>query len=83
VTTTHDIVARPRNLCHPLRDDCVTYRQYVTELTYLLFLEFAQETGPESAIPAGWRWGDLTETQAARCTRGDQMKLVSYCGGPP
>jgi type I restriction enzyme M protein len=59
MTTTHDIVARLWNLCHTLRDDGVTYHEYVTELSFLLFLKMAQETGQEGYIPAGWRWGDL------------------------
>jgi len=36
--TTSDIVAKLWNLCNILKDDGVTYHQYVTELTYLLFL---------------------------------------------
>ena len=32
---THDIVAKLWNLCNVLKDDGVTYHQYVTELTYL------------------------------------------------
>jgi len=42
---THDIVAKLWNLCNVLKDDGVTYHQYVSELTYLLFLKMAQETG--------------------------------------
>ena len=38
---THDIVAKLWNLCNILKDDGVTYHQYVTELTYLLFLKMA------------------------------------------
>ena len=56
---TNDIVSRLWNLCNVLRDDGVTYHQYVTELTYLLFLKMAAETGTESQIPAGYRWSDL------------------------
>lgn len=59
MTTTSDIVARLWNLCHTLRDDGVTYHQYVTELTYLLFLKMAQETKTEAGIPKGWRWANL------------------------
>ena len=59
MTTTSDIVAKLWNLCHTLRDDGVTYHQYVTELTYLLFLKMAKETKTEGQIPKGWRWGDL------------------------
>lgn len=35
--TTHDIVGKLWNLCNVLKDDGVTYHQYVTELTYLLW----------------------------------------------
>ncbi len=56
---THDIVAKLWNLCNVLKDDGVTYHQYVTELTYLLFLKMAKETGTEEQIPEGHRWADL------------------------
>jgi type I restriction enzyme M protein len=39
MTTTGDIVAKLWSLCHVLRDDGVTYNEYVTELTFLLFLK--------------------------------------------
>jgi type I restriction enzyme M protein len=58
-TVTHDIVAKLWNLCNVLKDDGVTYHQYVTELTWLLFLKMAKETGTEDQIPAGHRWDDL------------------------
>ncbi len=61
---THDIVAKLWNLCNILKDDGVTYHQYVTELTYLLFLKMAQETGTEDQLPTGYRWADL-EARAA------------------
>lgn len=56
---THDIVQKLWNLCNVLKDDGVTYHQYVTELTYLLFLKMAKETGTEDQIPDGYRWDDL------------------------
>ena len=56
---THDIVAKLWNLCNVLKDDGVTYHQYVTELTYILFLKMAEETGTEDQIPKGYRWADL------------------------
>ena len=34
---TQEIVAKLWNLCNVLRDDGITYHQYVTELTYILF----------------------------------------------
>ena len=60
MTTTQDIVAKLWNLCHVLRDDGITYHQYVTELTYLLFLKMMKETGQEGQLPKGYRWDDLT-----------------------
>ena len=38
MTNTSDIVAKLWNLCHVLRDDGITYHQYVTELTFLLVI---------------------------------------------
>ncbi|MEQ9550469.1 MAG: type I restriction-modification system subunit M N-terminal domain-containing protein [Coleofasciculus sp. G3-WIS-01] len=58
-TVTHDIVAKLWNLCNILKDDGVTYHQYVIELTYLLFLKMAKETGTERQLPEGYRWDDL------------------------
>ena len=57
--TTQEIVSKLWNLCNVLRDDGITYHQYVTELTYILFLKMASETGAEKQIPAGYRWADL------------------------
>ena len=63
-SVTHDIVAKLWNLCNVLKDDGVTYHQYVTELTFLLFLKMAKETRTEEQLPAGYRWDDL-EAKAA------------------
>ncbi len=67
--TTQEIVSKLWNLCNVLRDDGITYHQYVTELTYILFLKMAKETGTEEVtdkngtlrvnIPVGYRWDDL------------------------
>jgi type I restriction enzyme M protein len=57
--TTQDIVQKLWNLCNVLRDDGITYHQYVTELTYLLFLKMMKETEQEKLLPKGYRWGDL------------------------
>ena len=57
--TTQEIVSKLWNLCNVLRDDSITYHQYVTELTYILFLKMAEETGTEENIPAKYRWKNL------------------------
>lgn len=62
--TTQDIVGKLWNLCNVLKDDGVTYHQYVTELTYLLFLKMAEETGQHDQLPVGYRWADLTAQSA-------------------
>lgn len=54
-----NIVQRVWALCHILRGDGVSYHQYISELTYLLFLKIAEETGAESLLPEGYRWRDL------------------------
>lgn len=58
--TTQEIVSKLWNLCNILRDDGITYHQYVTELTYILFLKMAKETETENKIPEGYRWDNLT-----------------------
>lgn len=57
--STNDIVQKLWNLCNVLRDDGITYHQYVTELTYLLFLKMAKETETEGQLPKGYRWADI------------------------
>lgn len=42
----------------------MTYHQYVTELTWLLFLKMAKETGIEDQLPDGYRWTDLENKPA-------------------
>lgn len=59
--TNQEIVAKLWNLCNVLRDDGITYHQYVTELTYILFLKMAKETGSEDKIPEKYRWDRLAE----------------------
>jgi type I restriction enzyme M protein len=71
-TSTGDIVAKLWNLCHVLRDGGINYGQYVAELTLLLFLKMAKETGKETRIPVGCRWDDLMGLPPG----GDQ--LVAY-----
>ena len=57
--TPRGLAARLWGLSHVLRDDGITYHQYVTELTFLLFLKMMKETGGEGLLPAGYRWADL------------------------
>lgn len=54
-----NIVQKIWSLCHILRGDGISYHQYVSELTYLLFLKIAEENGVERLLPSGNRWKDL------------------------
>lgn len=60
---TREIVAKLWNLCNVLRDDGITYTDYVTELTFLLFLKMLAETAHEERLPKGYRWQKLAEGQ--------------------
>ncbi len=59
--TNQEIVQKLWNLCNVLRDDGITYHQYVTELTYILFLKMSKETGSEKNIPEKYRWDELAK----------------------
>ncbi|MCC5893814.1 MULTISPECIES: N-6 DNA methylase [unclassified Exiguobacterium] len=61
--TNQEIVKKLWNLCNVLRDDGINYQQYVTELTYLLFLKMMKEQETEVIIPEGYRWNDLIEKE--------------------
>lgn len=64
-----EIVAKLWNLCNVLRDDGITYHQYVTELTYILFLKMAKETGTDGSIPEEYRWDKLIKKQGVELKR--------------
>lgn len=49
------------NLCNVLRDDGVTYHQYLNELTYILFLKLSDVKGFTAQIPEEYRWESLKE----------------------
>jgi len=66
---TQEIVQKLWSLCDVLRDDGITYHQYVTELTYILFLKMAKETGAEEKIPKGYRWDDLLQKKGVELSR--------------
>lgn len=57
------VVQKIWELCHILRGDGVSYHQYISELTYLLFLKIAEENKSEHLLPHGCRWSDLAEHQ--------------------
>lgn len=77
--TTQEIVSKLWNLCNVLRDDGITYHQYVTELTYILFLKMAKETGVENQIPETYRWDGLI-TKSGIELKKFYKELLSHLG---
>jgi type I restriction enzyme M protein len=71
-TESSTIVQRLWNYCNVLRDDGMSYGDYVEQLTYLLFLKMDDENlrvlGKPSAIPAAFNWASL------RSRSGDELE---------
>ena len=61
------IVQKLWSYCNVLRDDGLSYQDYLEQLTFLLFLKMADEravlTKKEQPIPNGYRWADLANPQ--------------------
>ena len=76
---TQEIVGKLWNLCNVLRDDGITYHQYVTELTYILFLKMAKETESEEQIPEQYRWDKLMEHSGIDLKKY-YKELLTYLG---
>jgi type I restriction enzyme M protein len=74
--STQDLVAKLWNLCNLLRDDGVTYHEYITELTFLVFLKMVEETGQDELIPSGCRWSDLEAMNSATRLEAYKKMLV-------
>ncbi len=63
---SQQIVQKLWNYCNVLRDDGLSYGDYVEQLTYLLFLKMADERSKPpfnkpSSIPAKYAWPKLTK----------------------
>ncbi|MGY0373967.1 N-6 DNA methylase [Clostridium sp. JNZ J1-5] len=74
-----EIVNKLWNLCNVLRDDGITYHQYVTEITYILFLKMAKETGAEGKIPEQYRWDELVRRDGTELKKF-YKELLNYLG---
>jgi type I restriction enzyme M protein len=61
------LVKKLWSYCNVLRDDGLSYQDYLEQLTFLLFLKMADErvdlTGGGNPIPEGYRWSDLAAPQ--------------------
>lgn len=63
--TRQDLVAKVWNMAHVLRDQGISYGDYVEQITYLLFLKMDEERveniGETTILPEGYRWPDLAQ----------------------
>ena len=67
---TSSIISKVWGMCGPLRDDGVSYGDYLEQLTYLIFLKMSDEYAKppykkESGIPAGYTWQDMNTLTGA------------------
>lgn len=74
-----EIVSKLWGLANVLRDDGITYQQYVTELTYMLFLKMMKEQQMEEIIPDDYRWDDLLTKEGIELKEFYQ-KLLLHLG---
>lgn len=64
------IISKVWGLCNPLRDDGVSYGDYLEQLTYLIFLKMSDEYSKppyrrETGIPSGYAWTDMNTLKGA------------------
>ena len=76
--TNNEIVQKLWNLCNVLRDDGITYHEYVTELTYILFLKMLAEQENEDSvgIPEEYRWNNLVKLDGLELKNAYQRALI-------
>lgn len=71
--TNEQLVSKVWNYAHVLRDQGISYGDYVEQITYLLFLKMDQERvdllGEASAVPPEWNWSQLAGKS------GDELEL--------
>ena len=64
------IVSKVWGMCNPLRDDGVSYGDYLEQLTYLIFLKMSDEYSKppykkDTGIPDGYTWSDMNTLKGA------------------
>ena len=67
---TNTIISKVWGMCGPLRDDGVSYGDYLEQLTYLIFLKMSYEYSRppykrNTGIPEGYGWNDMSLLKGA------------------
>ena len=81
---TETIVSKVWSFCHTLRDDGVSYGDYLEQLTYLIFLKMADEYSKppyerDVGIPAQYAWPALKAKRGAEL-EGHYIELLRELG---
>lgn len=82
------IVSKVWGMCAPLRDDGVSYGDYLEQLTYLIFLKMSDEYSKPpykkiTGIPEGYTWSDMNTLKGAELEEQYKKtleKLAKECG---
>ncbi len=75
-----NIIQKIWNLCHILRGDGISYHEYISELTYLLFLKIAEENKTENLLPDHCRWNKLANYKGVDLLT-EYRDILTYLGG--
>ncbi len=78
---TAGIISKVWAMCNPLRDDGISYGDYLEQLTYLIFLKMACEYSKPpynrpSGIPAGYTWEDMNQLKGAELQEKYEAILI-------
>ena len=70
MSDTTSIISKVWGMCGPLRDDGVSYGDYLEQLTYLIFLKMSDEYAKPpykkaTGIPEGYGWQDMNALTGA------------------
>lgn len=81
---TQSLTKKVWNLATTLAGQGIGFTDYITQLTYLLFLKMDDENvqtfGEESAIPEGYRWGDLIDLDGLDLVKQYENTLEELSG---
>ena len=81
---TQTLTKKVWNLATTLAGQGIGFTDYITQLTYLLFLKMDDENvqtfGEESAIPEGYRWGDLIDLDGLDLVKQYEETLEELSG---
>ena len=85
---TSAIISKVWGMCNPLRDDGVSYGDYLEQLTYLIFLKMSDEYSKppykrNTGIPAGFTWADINTLSGAELESQYKktLEILGECGG--